>query len=402
MNLRGFCTEQTVKPLLDAGLHPLSNRFLRARAEEEAMFPLTVGQCQKSGIICLTTPIPPKELVPRFDWVTYNEPEPHLDHAVELLWDLCNISENSVVGGITFKDDTTLARFAKRGCKTWRLDIHDDLDIVKKGAGAESIQMALRTGKTAGIVKKYGRAHILIVRHFLEHVYDLAEFTAALKEMTVDHGYIVFEIPDSTRSLEKFDYTMLWEEHLYYFTPATFKVALGVCDFLLVHFESYPYPLENSLVAVVRPSNHPQSEVSMEVVRQELARGERFAEQFDEHCRLLQSFFVDYRRNHGKIAFLGAGHLASTFIGLFQLQDFIEFVVDDNPHKQGLFMPGSRLPIVFSKALVENDISLCLLSTNPLNEEKVIANNKAFVAKGGQFLSIFPASKHSLHRSGLL
>ena len=345
------------------------------------MFPLILGQCQKSGIIYLTTPFPQKELVPRYDWITYNEPEPHLDHTVEVLCDLCNIAENSVVGGITFKDDTTLARFAKRGCRTWRLDIHDDLGITGKGAGVESIQAALTTDKTAKIVEKYGKAHILIVRHILEHVYDPAEFTAALKQMTVDRGYIVFEIPDCTRALENFDYTMLWEEHLYYFTPATFKIALGDCDFSLVHFESYPYPLENSLVAVTRLSSHPQSEVSTEVVRQELARAERFAEQFEEHRRLSRNFFVDYKRSHGKIAFLGAGHLASTFIWLFQLQDFIEFVVDDNPHKQGFFMPGSRLPIVSPKALVDNDISLCLLSSNPLNEEKVIANNDAFMGK---------------------
>jgi hypothetical protein len=293
-------------------------------------------------------------------------------------------------------------RFAKHGCKTWRLDIHDDLGITEKGAGVESVQAKLTSDTASKIVEKYGKAHVLIVRHVWEHVYDLAEFTTALKQMIDVHGYIVFEIPDCTRALEKLDYTMLWEEHLYYFTPATFKTALGACGFSLVHFENYPYLLENSLVVVVQPSKHSQLDVSTDVVQQELIRGERFARQFDEHHRLLKNFFVDYKHKHGKIALLGAGHLACTFIWLFQLQDFIEFVVDDNPHKQGLFMPGARLPIFPSKALAENNIALCLLSSNPLNEEKILANNLGFVAKGGRFLSIFPESRYSVFRSRLL
>jgi hypothetical protein len=41
----------------------------------------------------------------------------------------------------------------------------------------------------------------------------------------------------------------------------------------------------------------------------------------------------------------GADHLACTFVNLLGLKDVVRFVADDNPHKLGLFMPGSRLPI---------------------------------------------------------
>ena len=43
---------------------------------------------------------------------------------------------------------------------------------------------------------------------------------------------------------------------------------------------------------------------------------------------------------------LGAGHLSGAFINLYGLAEQIEFVADDNPNKQGLLMPGSRLPIL--------------------------------------------------------
>jgi len=59
-------------------------------------------------------------------------------------------------------------------------------------------------------------------------------------------------------------------------------------------------------------------------------------------------------------------------------------------------MPGWRLPIVGSSALLDRGITLCLLSLNPIGQEKVIANNRAFADRGGIFASIFPASARGL------
>ena len=402
MNPEKFCSEDTIEPLLDAGLHPISNRYLHGRLDEEVMYPLIIGQDKKSGVISLITPFPAQELVPRFDWISYSEPEPHLDHTVDFLCRLEGVNEKSVVGGITFKDDSTLSRFARRGFKTWLLDIHDDLNIVEKGAGAESIQAALNTQKTHKINKKNGHADILVVRHILEHVYDLVEFTSALKLLVSKNGYIVFEVPDCTRSLELFDYTMLWEEHLYYLTPFTLKIMLNICGFELIHFENYDYPFENSMVAITRISNKQTVKIADGKLRMELVRGNQYGKKVEEYRIKFRKLFTEYRQENGKIALLGAGHLASTFIWLFQLQEYIECVVDDNPHKQGLFMPGSRVPILSSQTLLEQNISLCLLALNPMHEENVISNNQEFVKTGGKFLSIFPVSPRAIQHSGLL
>jgi hypothetical protein len=402
MNPEGFCPEDTIEPILNAGLQPVSNRYLHNRIDEEVMYPLIVGQDKKNGVISLITPFPPKELVPKFDWISYNEPEPHLDHTVDFLCRLEGVNEKSVVGGITFKDDSTLLRFARRGFKTWRLDIHDDLNIVEKGAGAESIQAALKAPKAHKITEKYGLADILIVRHIMEHVYDLLEFTSALKLLMSNDGYIVFEIPDCTRSLELSDYTMLWEEHLYYFTPFTLKIMLNIYGFELIRFENYDYPFENSMVAVTRIGDKQGVEIAEDKLRIELVRGKQYGKEFKEYRTKFKEIFTEYRQKNGKIALLGAGHLASMFIWLFQLQEYIECVIDDNPHKQGLFMPASRLPILSSHVLLEQNISLCLLGLNPMNEEKVILINQEFVKKGGKFLSIFPASPRAIQHSGLL
>ncbi|MDD5629644.1 MAG: SAM-dependent methyltransferase, partial [Elusimicrobia bacterium] len=68
----------------------------------------------------------------------------------------------------------------------------------------------------------------------------------------------------------------------------------------------------------------------------------------------------------------------------------------DDPRKQGLHMPGSRLPIRASSRLAADGISLCLLGLNPDHEGRVLASNRAFLDQGGEFASIYPCSSRAL------
>ena len=93
----------------------------------------------------------------------------------------------------------------------------------------------------------------------------------------------------------------------------------------------------------------------------------------------------------------GAGHIACAYLNYYDVAEQIEFVVDDNTSKQQKYMPGSRLPILPSPALLEQGIKLCLLCLIPEVESKVVARNAAFLEAGGIFVSIYPGSSSALN-----
>ena len=97
---------------------------------------------------------------------------------------------------------------------------------------------------------------------------------------------------------------------------------------------------------------------------------------------------------------LGAGHLSAAFINLYGLADVIDFVADDNPKKHGLFMPGSRAPIMPSSELVTRDVKLCLMTVRPEIEDLVVGKNAAFTDRGGRLASVFPDSRYALDKPG--
>src|SRR5437016_4487555 len=107
------CQTPTVDLLLDCGPHPICNRFPATADAAEFMHPMRIGQCQRCGLVQTLDPVPAPELVPSVDWITYNEPEGHLDRVAETLAALPGLPARAVFGGASFKDDTLLARMAR-------------------------------------------------------------------------------------------------------------------------------------------------------------------------------------------------------------------------------------------------------------------------------------------------
>jgi hypothetical protein len=394
-----LCGSHALNPLIDIGPQPISNRFLRTPDEDEERFPIALQQCDACGLVQIETPVPACALIPPYDWVTYNEPEGHLDELVDIVMGLPGVRAGAVAAGVSFKDDTTLARFERNGLRTWRIDLRDDLAIAdgRSGHGVETIQDRLTPDVARNIVARRGRAEVLLVRHILEHAGRPPAFMEALKILTAPGGYVVIEVPDCSRAMDACDYTTIWEEHTLYYTPETFRRGLTLAAFEVVRAETYPYPFESSLVAIaVANGQGPVPVAAARALATERERASSFARRFPGRRETMRRCLREYRRNRGPIALFGAGHLACTWVSIFGVEDAIDCVIDDNPHKRGLYMPGSRLPIVGSRALMERTISLCLLSLNPIGEERVMAKHADFVAHGGTFASIFPASVHAM------
>src|SRR4051794_21036540 len=104
-----------VETLVDFGPQPPSNRFTPPGQADSDRHRLTVGQCTACALLQLVDPMPAQMVRSRFPWLTYNEPEGHLDALTERLTRLPGIGAGSVVAGLTNKDDSSLERLRQRG-----------------------------------------------------------------------------------------------------------------------------------------------------------------------------------------------------------------------------------------------------------------------------------------------
>ena len=93
----------------------------------------------------------------------------------------------------------------------------------------------------------------------------------------------------------------------------------------------------------------------------------------------------------------GGGHLSLAFIAFYDIYKYINFVVDDDLNKKGMFMPGSSIQIKSSNELSNKKNILLLLTVNLTSEKKLI---KLIKEKYGniKIKSIFPLSPYSIFK----
>ena len=390
------CNTGVLKTVIDLGPQPPSNRFLKHPDESCETHPLKFGYCTTCGLAQLLNPMAADVVRSRHAWITYNEPEGHLDNLVGYLSELTAVTEHSRILGVTYKDDSTLARFSKQGVSNiYRLDQANDLDISDPLASLETVQTSLTLECAQSLSAKLGCADIVIVRHILEHAHKPLQFIDACQSLAKPGGWMVFEVPDCRKVLDGHDHCFLWEEHITYLTPATLKALFESAGFMDVDIQVYPYPMEDSLVAIVR--NVRTTPKIPKSAPEEISRVEAFGTSLAERGSGIKRHIQSLQAKGIETALFGAGHLAAKFINFYDLAPLLTGVIDDNPNKENLFMPGSRLPIINSHCLNEGKVDLCLLTLNPESEQKVLKAKSAYLNHGGKFRSIFSASPNSIN-----
>ncbi len=391
------CGSRAVVERLDVGRHPVSSFYLRTRDAPEREFRLALGQCEDCGTIQSTAIVPYDALVPPYDWLFAREPEEHLDEVVDQIVALPGVGADSVIAGLTSKDDSTVERFKRKGFRrSWRVKLDEDLGITNPAANIETVQMLTTPERMAAIAARRGAADVLIVRHITEHAEDLHAFIRGLAALLKPGGILMVEVPDCTASLRLNDYCMVWEEHSLYLTPETFAPLSTIGGFEPIRTDVYPRPFENSLVQLARKTGAAGSVRIDPAAQAQVGLLASYAAVYEPARRALRTMLERARATKGPIALFGAGHLACAFANFMGVADLIEFVVDDTPQKQGKFLPGARLPILPSAALAERGIALCLLALSLNSEDNVIQRNEPFLRAGGTFRSILRASPRSV------
>ena len=377
----GICGGKA-ESILDLGPQALHNRYQQKPGKAEYTHRFSLALCPACGLAQLDSPPPGSELQPRFPWIRYRDPDAHLDRVAEAVRRLPGVDPDARILGVGPAAVPLMERLVRRGFGGAHL-----ADAF--GTQNADIQDRLTPQAARGI--EQGR--VVAALHIVEHAQAPRRFLEGLLALTAPGGFLILEVPDTRRAFKELDYSALWEEHAVYFTPDSFRGTLTRAGLEVVSFETYPYMLEDSLVAIARACPHPDPLPRGEGgLADELTLVREFGARLGERKESIRAVLRG-RRARGPIALFGAGHRSCGFVNFLDLGAEIDFVVDDDPNKRGLRMPGSGLPILGSAALEERRAALCLLGVSPESEEKVMAGLRAFEKRGGEFASIYPRSR---------
>ena len=122
----------------------------------------------------------------------------------------------------------------------------------------------------------------------------------------------------------------------------------------------------------------------------DVAAYDGFAERVKTVKRRLLFFLIEARDDGKSVAAFGAAAKGNTLLNYCGVgPDMIDYVADSNPHKQGLCLPGSHIPIVAPDRIGETRPDYLLILPWNLTDE-IIAANTQIRKWGGRFVTPIP------------
>lgn len=124
-----------------------------------------------------------------------------------------------------------------------------------------------------------------------------------------------------------------------------------------------------------------------------LHQGKSFSEQVKETKRKLLDFLIKVKREGKSIVGYGAPGKGNTLLNYCGIRtDFLDYTVDRSPYKQGLFLPGTHIPIFHPDKIQETKPDYVLIL--PWNLQSEIIKQIAYVRDwGGKFVVPIPEIK---------
>src|SRR5262249_36849463 len=118
-----------------------------------------------------------------------------------------------------------------------------------------------------------------------------------------------------------------------------------------------------------------------------------FGRRIDGVGTQLRSLIGKLKADGKSIAGYGAATKATTRLAHFQIGgDELDFIVDDNPLKQGLFSPATHIPVLSPEELYRRRPDFVLILAWNF-AEPIVAMHRRYAANGGSFIVPMPVPR---------
>lgn len=221
-------------------------------------------------------------------------------------------------------------------------------------------------------------------RHTLEHIPNTAEFVSSVRASIGNDldTTVLFEIPDVLRVLDEQAFWDIYYEHCSYFSLGSLARLFRRCGFEVT--DLYKDFDDQYLFIEAKPVNHPSEKVHEleETVQQETEHVKHFADCINEKLSQWRNLLQQTKAENKRVVVWGSGSKCVAFMATLGITDQIEYVVDINPYRHGMFIPGAGKKIMPPEFLKEYKPDLTIVM-NPIytNEIKQQLNEMGVTTK---------------------
>ncbi len=388
---------------VDLGAAPPSNAFLTAAqlGQPETHFPLKVFTCPECFLVqvdevqhhaALFSPDYAYFSSYSASWLAHAKR--YVDAAVPLL----GLNRQSLVMEVASNDGYLLQYMLQAGVPSVGVEPTQSTAAVARQRGIDSIGEFFGRDFALRFVRQRRLVDLLVANNVLAHVPDINDFVAGIAEVLAPTGAASIEFPHLLQLVRHGQFDTIYHEHFSYLSLHTVQRIARGAELVVWDVEELPTH-GGSLRVWLQHASHPRS--ATERVHALLATEREagmlqlsFYEGFQRRCEAIKdalvSFLIEQKQAGRSVAAYGAAAKGNTLLNYAGVRpDLLPYVVDASPHKQGRFLPGSRIPVLSPEHLLERRPRFILILPWNLREE--ITTQLAPAREwGAQFVTAVP------------
>lgn len=395
-----ICSSQNLKLILDLGSQPPANFFIKKKEmSKEKKFPLRLFFCKDCYLLQLCDVVNKKFLFSNYLYLT-GASKPIVSHFAKYVKNIYKNylykKTNPLVVEIGSNDGSLLREFKK--FEVLILGIEPASNIAKLANRSKiRTKNAFFSSKLAKSISAKQKADVVIANNVVGHVDNLKDFVKGVKLLLADDGVFVFEVPYAMELIKKLEFDTIYHEHLSYFTVHPLIKLFDQFD--LEIFDVQKQKVHGGSIRVFVGSK------GIRKIKQNVKKMIHYEHQnkvssiktykkFSCEIINLRSTLLNKLKKlkkEKKLFGYGApakGNVLLNYCGIDT--KILDFIVDTTTLKQGLYTPGTHIPVLSPKMISKkgkNDVAL-MLAWNYSKE--ILKKEKKIRRRGGKFLIPIP------------
>ena len=394
---------------IDLGNMPLSNAFIPQEKMhlEENFYPLRVAFNEENYLVRLDHLEPPENIFNE-NYAYFSSCSQYwLDHSkeyCEMITPRLSLSKDSLVLEIASNDGYLLKNFVKTNIPCVGMEPSESVANVAVEHGIDTVIEFFGQESAISFISERNHADLIIANNVLAHVPDIHDFVAGLKIALSKTGTITIEFPHLYKLLKFNQFDTIYHEHYSYLSIIALENLFEKNDLFIYDVEEIAshggslriYATHQNRLGV----DMEFSEEVLKLRKKEIEFGlnklnsyKDFSARVDNIRFTSLNHIQKLKNENKKIYAYGAAAKGTIFLNYCNIgTDLIDFVVDINPHKQDMLMPGVKIPIIAPELIQEHKPDYILIL--PWNIKEEIMNQLAGIREwGGRFIVAIPEFK---------
>lgn len=397
-----FCGTPLTRTFVNLGAAPASNSYLRAADlhRSEMHHPLHAYVCGSCYLVQLEEFETPEQIFSDYAYFS-SYSESWLRHAATYCASMSmrfGLGRDSHVVEVASNDGYLLKNFVRQGMRVLGVEPAGNVAKAAIDAGVPTMISFFGRETARRIVGNGVKADLMVANNVMAHVPNLNDFVGGFKVLLAPEGVITVEFPHLLNLMRENQFDTIYHEHFSYFsflTAESLFAAHGLRIFDVEKLTTHGGSLR--IYGCHTDARHETTSHVEDLLSEErdaglddIAAYNGFEEKVHAVKWGLLSFLLRAKEQRKTVAAFGAAAKGNTLLNYCGVgPEFIEYVVDSNPHKQGLYMPGSRIPIYAPDHIRETRPDYVLIL--PWNLADEIASGHDYISSwGGRFVVPIP------------